>query len=471
MISTRIAGTTHAGVVLISMQRGFLPSYGMLYLDTFLNKAGINAEIFYPIIQNGLGNDFIKGILDLKPKIVGIGGLFDDRFVVKELIGMLEPYRKEFKIVVGGNLVSPIPEYMLKKLSADIVVVGEAEIIFTKLVENILGGKSYADIGGLVFSDGNDVISTGPGEYIKDLNTIPGLNYDKIPMEYYIDVFKFYKKNTRTSQVYTPSTRLDAIPTGRSCFFKCNFCYHSNKMRQIAIPNIVKQAKEFKERFNINLMRFVDDLTFINKRQTLEFCEKWIDNKVNLKYMISAHFSSIDEETVSALKESGCVQVGMGLESGSQKILDKIGKRIKLEQIRSGLELFKKHNLLWNGAVQIGQLEETEKDVQKTIDFYYPYVNERATVSVCITTPYPGTPLYNYGLNTGLIKSHEHAYNKLRNPRHLSFNFSKMSKWKIYYLRFKVILMFDITKQIKSRGVLKGSWFFLKALFLKLTGA
>lgn len=101
-------------------------------------------------------------------------------------------------------------------------------------------------------------------------------------------------------------------------------------MRQIAIPNIVEQAKEFKKRFNINLMRFVDDLSFINKKQTLEFCRKWIDSKVNLNYMISAHFSSIDEETVSALKESGCVQVGMGLESGSQTILDKIGKRVGL---------------------------------------------------------------------------------------------------------------------------------------------
>jgi radical SAM superfamily enzyme YgiQ (UPF0313 family) len=463
-----ILGKTHTDVALISMQQGFLPAYGMLCLETFLNKAGIKAEIFYPMIQDSLNNDFVRRILELKPKIIGIGGLYDDRFIVKKLIEMLEPYRKEFKIVVGGNLVSPIPEYMLGKLSADIVVVGEGEIIFTKLAENILGGKSYAGIGGLVFSDENDAISTGPGEYIKDLNTIPPLNYDKIPMEYYVDVFKFYKRNTRTSCVYTPSTRLGAIPTGRSCFFKCNFCYHSNKMRQIAIHNVIEQAKELKERFNINLLRFVDDLTFINKRQTLEFCKTWMNSRINLNYMISAHFSSIDEEVVLALKESGCVQVGMGLESGSQKILDRIGKKVKLAQIKGGLELFNKHNILWNGAVQIGQLGETTEDVQKTALFYYPYINERSTVAVCITTPYPGTPLYNYGLGSGLIKNHDEAYNKLRNPRHLSFNFTQMSKWRLYYLRFKLIFMFDVTKQIKSRGVLKGTWWFLKTLFLKL---
>jgi radical SAM superfamily enzyme YgiQ (UPF0313 family) len=463
-----ILGKTHTDVVLISPQWGFLPAYGMLYLETFLNKAGINSEIFYPMIQNRLDNDFIRRILELRPKIIGIGGLYDDRFTVKKLIKMLEPHRKEFKIVVGGNLVSPIPEYMLRKLSADIVVVGEGEIIFTKLVESILGEKSYAGIGGLVFSDGNDVISTGSGEYIEDLNTIPPLNYDKIPMEYYIDVFKFYKRNTRTSHVYTPSTRLGAIPTGRSCFFKCNFCYHSNKMRQIAIPNIIEQAKEFKERFNINLMRFVDDLTFRNKRQTLEFCKTWKDSNINLNYMISAHFSSIDEEVVLALKESGCVQIAMGLESGSQEILDRIGKKVKTSQIRNGLELFNKHNMLWNGAVQIGQLGETVEDVQKTEYFYYPYINERSTVAVCITTPYPGTPLYNYGLSSGLIKNHDEAYNKLRNPRHLTFNFTQMSKLRLYYLRFKLVFMFDITKQVKSRGALRGTWWFLKTLFLKL---
>jgi anaerobic magnesium-protoporphyrin IX monomethyl ester cyclase len=461
-------GKTQTDVVLISMQQGFLPSYGMLYLETFLNKSGISAEIFYPMIQSGLNNDFIRRIIEPKPRIIGIGGLYDDRFAVKKLIKMLEPYRKEFKLVVGGNLVSPIPEYMLRKLSADIAVVGEGEIIFTKLAENILGGKSYAGVGGLVFSDGNIIVSTGPRDYIEDLNTIPPLNYDKIPMEYYVNVFKFYKRNTRTSCVYTPSTRLGAVPTGRSCFFKCNFCYHSNKMRQIAIPNIIEHAKEFKERFNINLLRFVDDLTFINKRQTLEFCKKWMDSRINLNYMISAHFSSIDEEVVLALKENGCVQVGMGLESGSQKILNRIGKKVKLARIKCGLELFNKHNILWNGAVQIGQLGKSTEDVQKTIDFYYPYINERSTVAVCITTPYPGTPLYNYGLSSGLIKNHDEAYNKLRNPRHLSFNFTQMSKWRLYYLRFKLVFMFDITKQIKSRGALGGSWWFLKTLFLKL---
>jgi radical SAM superfamily enzyme YgiQ (UPF0313 family) len=450
------------------MQNGLLPSYSMLYLDAFLNQKGIQTEIFYPLITHERQPDFAKKIADLHPKVVGIGGMYDDRFTAKRLIESLSPYRSHFKTVVGGDLVTPIPEFMLTKLKADVCVVGEGEIVFSRFVENILGGKDYFNVGGLVFNAGNKIISTGPGQFVEDLNTLPRLNYDKIPMEHFINVFPGYKTNTRTSLVYKPGTRLGSIPTGRGCPFTCNFCFHYHKMRQIKISNIIAQAKELQERFNINLIRFADDLTFLRKKQTLEFCRAWQDERVNLNYMISAHFSGIDEEVVLALKESGCVQVGLGLESGSQRILDKINKKVKLEQIRSGIELLNKHKVLWNGAIQIGQIDETEEDVRRTITFYYPYVNERSTISVLITTPYPGTPLYNYGLSTGLIKSHEDAYQRFKNVRSISFNFSRMSEWKIRYLRLKIILIFDITKQVKMRGIVKGMGFFIKTVFLKL---
>jgi len=425
----------HTDVVLVSMQNGSLPSYSMLYLDAFLKQKGIQTEVFYPLITSERQPDLAKKIADLHPKVVGISGMYDDRFMAKELIEALAPYRSHFKIVVGGDMVTPIPEFMLAKLGADAGVVGEGEIVFSGLVENILGGRDYSDVGGLVLNKGNEIIMTGPGQFVEDLNSLPLLNYDKIPMEHFIDVFPGYKTNTRASLIYKPGTRLGGIPTGRGCPFTCNFCFHYHKMRQIKISNIIAQAKEFRERFNINLIRFVDDLTFLSKKQALEFCRSWQDEKVNLNYMISAHFSSIDEKVVLALKESGCVQVGLGLESGSQRILDRINKKVKLEQIRNGIGLLNKHKVLWNGAIQIGQVDETEEDVRQTIAFYYPYINERSTLSVLITNPYPGTPLYNYGLRAGLIRDHEDAYNRFRNLRSVSFNFSKMSKWKIRYFR------------------------------------
>ncbi|MFH1317465.1 MAG: radical SAM protein [Candidatus Omnitrophota bacterium] len=454
-------------VVLISVECGFLPSLAALSLESYLNKAGIKAEILYPKISRDSLQTLIKKILEFKPSVVGLGGLFNDRFIIKKIIEALGPYRKNFKIVIGGNLVTPIPEYMVDKLSADIGVIGEGEIIFTKLVEKILEDKDFSGIGGLAFKEDDKVIFTGQGEYIKDLNELPSLNYEKIPMEYFVSVYKFYKNITRNN-IFTPSSRLGAVFTGRGCLYECNFCYHFNTLRLLKIPAIILQMKELKERFSINMVRFLDDLTLVNKKRTLEFCQALLKEKLNLKYIVSAHFNCLDKEMVIALKESGCVQIALGLESGSQEVLNRINKGVKVEQIRQGLELLRKYRINWNGGIQVGQLGETKNDVKKTKNLFYPYISELATVSAAITTPYPGSPLYNYGLKSGLIKDNEDFFNKFRNLQGLTVNFSKMSNLRVNYLRLKLAFDFDFKKQKILRGILGVYLFLLRMLIMKI---
>ena len=454
-------------VVFISVENASPHAFSMPSLEAYLSKIGIKAEILYPNVVGDSLESLVRKILELRPSVIGIGGLFNDRFIIKDIIEALNPYRNNFKIVVGGNVVTPIPEFMINKLSADIAVVGEGEIIFSKLVKKILGNGDFSKIGGMVFKDGDNVISTGPGEYVEDLNELPPLNYEKIPMEYFVEVYKFYKDMARNT-LYTPSTRIGAVLTGRGCTYRCNFCYHFNKSRLLSVPAVISQIKELKERFNINMFIFADDLTLINKRRALELCRALIEGKIYLKYIVSAHFNCFDEEMVVALKESGCVQVSLGLESGSQEVLNRINKGVKIEQIRNGLDLLRRYRINWCGGIQIGQLGETEEDVKKSKDLFYPYIDELSTVSVTITTPYPGTPLYYYGLNSGLIKSNEELFNKFKDLRTLLVNFSKLPDWRIRYLRLKLAFDFDFKKQQKIRGKLAAYLFLLKILIRKL---
>jgi len=456
-----------ADVVLISVENGFLPSYSLLSLESFLSREGIKAELLYPVLTHDPPVSLARKVNEISPKIVGIGGLFADRFIVQRIIQSLTPYRKNFKIVVGGNLVTPIPEFMLEKLSADIAVVGEGEIIFTRLVKHILKKEDYHEIGGLVFKDDGVIKSSGPGKYVEDLNELPPLNYEKMPMEYFINVYKFHKNITRNN-FFKPTSRLGVVFSGRGCPYHCNFCYHHGKLRLLDIPNVIAQIKALKERFNFNLLQFGDDLLLINKKRTMELCNTLIKEKLNLEYIASGHLNCLDEEMVAALKESRFVQIAFGLESGSQPILDRINKGVKLEQIKSGLDLLRKYKINWNGAIQVGQIGETMEDVKKTRDFYYSQIDELSTISVAITTPYPGTPIYHYGLETGLIKNNDQLFNGLGDLRSLVVNFSKLSSWRIYYLRLKLAFTFDLKKQRIMRGNLKGCLFLLKTLFMKI---
>jgi len=456
-----------ADVVLVSMENGFQPSLGLLSLDAFLDEAGISAEILYPSVTGDSVAETVKKITCLKPSVVGFGGLFADRFIVRDIIKELTPYRKNFKIVIGGNMVTPIPEFMLNKLSADIGVIGEGELIFTELVTRILNGKDYSDVKGIVFKDGGKVVNTGPGKYLENLDDLPPFNYEKIPMEHFIKAYKFYKTSTRNS-LYTPLTRSGAVSTGRGCPFKCNFCYHYNKYRLIKIPKIIEQVKELKEKFNINLLRFLDDVTLVNKKRTLELCGALMREKIKLPYTVNAHLSNLDEEMARVLKESGCIGISLGLESGSQRILDRINKGVKVEQIKKGLDLLRKYKISWSGCVQIGQLGETEHDVKLTKDLYSPYIDEFSTMSVAITTPYPGTPLYHYGIKTGLIKDDEYLFNGLGDLRKLVVNFSKLSDRRARYLRLKLTFDFDIKKQKATVGRWRAYLVLIKKMAAKL---
>lgn len=454
-------------VVFISVENAFPPAFSMPSLEAYLSKNGIKAEILYPRVAGDSLQSLVGKVLELRPFVVGIGGLFNDRFTIKNIIEALNLYRNDFKIVVGGNLVTPIPEFMVNKLSADIAVIGEGEIIFTKLVKKILGNEAFSEIGGLAFKDGDNVISTGPGDYIENLDEVPPLNYEKIPMEHFVQVYKFYKNMARNN-FYTPSIRAGPVLTGRGCPYRCNFCYHFNKLRLLTVPVVISQIKELKERFNINMIAFVDDLALINKKRTLELCRALMEERLDLKYVIQGHFNCLDEEMIVALKESGCIQLGLGLESGSQEVLNRINKGVKIEQIRSGLDLLRRYRINWYGGIQIGHLGETEEDVKKSRDLFYPYIDELSTVSFTITAPYPGTPLYYYGLNSGLIKSNEELFNKFKDLRTLLVNFSKLPDWRIRYLRLKLTFDFDLKKQQKVRGKWAAYLFLLKILIKKI---
>jgi radical SAM superfamily enzyme YgiQ (UPF0313 family) len=453
-----------ADVVLISFESGFLPSYGLLNLESFLRQEGIETRLMYPLIHREGFSSLAEKVAALKPRVVGIGGLFGDRHTIRDIIKSLGLFRGSFRIVVGGNVVTPIPEFMLEKLGADIAVVGEGELIFRDIVKKILADRDFRDTKGIVFKDGNRFESTGPGEYIADLDKLPAPSYEMMPMEYFIEAYKFYRYSTRNS-LFTPRTRLGTVYTGRGCPFKCNFCYHSAGVRLMSVPKVISEVTYLKDRFGINLLVFADDLAIINKKRAMDLCDGMIRHNVGLDYIVNAHFSCLDEEIVAALKTSGCVQVGLGLESGSQAVLDRIEKGVRVWQIRKGLDLLRKYGITWSGNIQIGQLDETMQDVRETVKLFYPYVDRLSTVTVGITTPYPGTPLYYLGLRNGIIKSAESVYIKLKDLRSLVFNFSKIPAWKLRLLRIKLSICFDLKKMEAMYGPLLGYVHIIRAIF------
>ncbi|MCX5711450.1 MAG: radical SAM protein [Candidatus Omnitrophica bacterium] len=417
-------------VVLISLDSSFTFSYALPYLDGYLKKEGIEAKIIFPKIGKLNIRQLVNEILKLDPVIVAMGGLFGDIYEIESIISALEPYRKNFKIVIGGYLVTPIPEFALLKTKADIAVVGEGEIIFANLVKAVLGGNDVRGIKGLAIHDGEKSILTGPGAFIEDLSDLPKINYDKFPLEHFIKIYKFYKIVPHNT-IYSSSSRVFWIQTGRGCPFECNFCYHHSKFRLRNIPDVIEEAKELIERYNLNIISFQDDLFAINKKRTLELCNVITKEKLNVKYTVSGHAGILNEEMIKALKESGCIQISLGIESGSQRVLDLIGKGTRIEQINEVMKLIRKYKIDRGVSIQMGQPGETKEEIEKTIALMLNHTDEYTTPSVTMTTPYPGSHLYEYALKIGLLKGPDDLYNRYKGVCNLSVNFTTLEDSKL----------------------------------------
>ena len=414
-----------ADVVFVSLDNGFTFSYALPYLDGYLKKEGIEAMIIFPKIKNINKRRLAEEISASKPAVVAMGGLFGDICEIEEIISALRPYRKNFKIVVGGYMVTPTPEFTLLKTGADIAVVGEGEIIFADLVKVILGRGDIRNIKGLAILDKGRAFITGEGSFIEDLSDLPPINYDKFPLEHFIKVHKFYR-GVPQNTIYTPRSRIFWVQTGRGCPFKCNFCYHHSRFRTRKIPDVIKETRELVERYSLNIIRFQDDLFTVNKARTLELCNALLAEGLKVKYIVSGHFEILDEEMIRALKESGCIQISLGVESGSQRVLDAIGKGTHVDKINEVMGLIRKYEIDRGVGAQVGQPGETEDEINKTTELMIRHTDEYTTPSITMTTPYPGSRLYDYALEKGLLKGHDDFYKRYRSVCDLSVNFTAL---------------------------------------------
>jgi radical SAM superfamily enzyme YgiQ (UPF0313 family) len=165
---------------------------------------------------------------------------------------------------------------------------------------------------------------------------------------------------------------------------------------------IIEEVKLVQEKFGIKGVFFADDLFITNKKRVHRFCD--LVEKEGLKFSWSAagRVNLVEEELLEHMKLAGCVGLGFGIESGSQKILDNIKKQTTVEQGGRAITMCKKVGIYPPTSFMIGNVGETRETVYESVNFIKKYVDE--TVFFFYTTPYPDTELYQYAKDKGMIK-------------------------------------------------------------------
>lgn len=428
-------------VVLVSREIAFTFPLSYAYLAGYLKEKGVNVVILFKNISR---KELVKKIINLNPVLVGFGNLYPELEEIKDIIYDLNKAGRDFPIVIGGQMFSPIPEFAMKLTGADFGVIGEGEIILYKLIRALQENSGVSKIGGLVIRDKETVTINEGGEYIEDLSKLPKIPYDLFDVDKWLPIGRWYTQYRPEQPHWRFNDRVINIHGGRGCPFKCNFCYHHNKPRYRDINDMMDEAEKALKKFDGNMLYFSDDLVIANSQRVRELIDRVRKLKRPISYSISTRFDILDrlsDSLLRELKETGCRIMGLGVESGSDRILKLIGKNTNAETILRGLERLKIAGILPTVSIMVGQYTETRADVMKSLKLMKKSVRSNPLIAYAfsITTPFPGSILYDLLFAKKLVKSDEDFYKRYMAGRvgdwNQVVNLSKMSDDEVIKMR------------------------------------
>ncbi len=343
------------------------PPLGLLLLGTFIKKHG-----FRPKILDLSGNSLEKS----KEKVrevckdydyIGFSTYTGTYNITKELVKITKKNYPKKITFAGGPHATALPEEVAKYF--DYVIVGEGE----EGILRLLKGKKEK----IIFS-----------QLYPNLDKLPLPNYSLVDLDKYTRVVNGKKSLS--------------ILTTRGCPYNCHFCnstvFSKKKFRKRSPLNVAKEIKMLYNKYNIKSFRFQDDLfTFdsVRIKQIFSLCPK-------VEYRCFARADTLTKETCKVLKETGCLHVSIGVESCSDSILKKMNKGLKKEDIKRGIVNAHEAGLVVRIYLIVGFPGETDKTVNKTIEFLKDLPFDEFVVYPLI--PYPGTRVYSNPKEFGITK-------------------------------------------------------------------
>jgi len=448
-------------VIFISREIAYTFPFSFAYLAGYLKEKGETVEILFKPRNDNEICETIKKVIQKKPILVAMGGLFPELEEMRKWITLFNLYGRDIPLVIGGQMVSPTPELAMKVTGANFGVIGEGEIILYQLVSSLRNNEDLTQIGGLIIRlDTDDLISTGPGEIIENLSQLPAIPFELFPEEEWVPIGQWYCCHFPQAHWYY-SDRVIPVHGGRGCPFQCNFCYHHSKPRYRNIPEMLSEAKRALISYHGNVLYFGDDLVLGNPKRAAELVKELERQEIHCSYSLSTRFdilSRIDNELLLKIKNSGCRIIGLGIESGSDRILKIIGKNCTSQVIIEQLRRLKEVGIIPTVSIMVGQYSETKEDVEKSIQLMQIAVRENPNINFAFTicTPFPGSRLYQEIFNHKYLKDEMEYYQKyFGNSRigdwNLIVNMSRMSDLEVKEMFDKINKIYQ-NERVKALG-------------------
>ncbi|TNC97469.1 MAG: Fe-S oxidoreductase [Stygiobacter sp.] len=399
------------------------PPFGSLCVMKYLRKNGFqDTKLLNFDFSRPSPSEAIKQIIAESPDVIGISAVVSTSYAyVKELLRGIKAAGLQSLIVVGGAMVASA-EVLLRRAGADICVIGEGEqpmVDICRRAETTRNPTEFRDIGGLALLDDEDrLLITG---FVPQLPADQLYDIDWADLEATADINWYFASVTenpgkcenflsdpRSEALVQANKRVGTLVSSRGCVARCTFCHRLQKgIRYVPVDILISRVIEVMEKYNVGFLRFTDENFGTDKRWLTELCEK-IKPLGVLWSVGGMRVNCVDPHYIQMMKDSGCVAIIYGMESGSQRILDVMEKKTTVEENMNAMKWTTEAGLWTVVQLIMGMPGETRETVRETAEFAaYALTLSRQSrpgaLSINYAQALPGTPLYEFGRKTGRI--------------------------------------------------------------------
>lgn len=447
------------------------PPLGILSLATYLRKYGF--DVYVVDMFNFNSWEKIRETLNsVEFDVFGVSIWTGNHFKAKKILEIVKEKDEKIITLAGGPHATVLDEQLARHYPVDYVVRGEGEETLLEFVQALKDNREVSSVAGLTYIKDGQLIRTPERKPISGLNDLPFTDFKDIDMDSYTRGMwsDFIFPDRLRKKFNIQHAKFAPVITSRGCPGKCTFCFKMfNKIRFRSAENVVNEIKQLYIKHHIRHIRFCDDTLNINEKRLQDICRLIISENIKIAWDTSIRAYPLSLETAQLMKESGCIKVSVGVETGSTSLMKSMKKGIGPQKVIDAFDICKKAGIPIFANIIVGLRGETKETINETYQFLKRIEPDYTLVSILLL--YPMTADYNYAKEVGFIDDnyfleaeivptycYEHSYEQLLDysQKLFTFNFIQQKDYRkiLYYsaLRLRERIGHLTNVYINTRG-------------------
>jgi anaerobic magnesium-protoporphyrin IX monomethyl ester cyclase len=362
------------------MERKFVelyPSLGLLTLGAYLRTQAVEVAMVDLTFARDV-RPAVARVRSFAPHVVGVHTktLTHDRAVE---IARLARAEGAFTVAGGPDAASRPEQYLTEGFDA--VAPGEGEVVLTDLARRVAQGRDPEGLQGLIVRREGRILRAPARPFLRSLDALPLPAWDLVDMEGYLGRWE-----------RATGERRAAVLTSRGCPFDCSWCSKptfGRSFRQQSPERVVEELRALKDRYGVTYVRFCDDVFGVSRPWIDRLLTLLTDGNLDLKWECLARVDLLKPDLLHRMRAAGLERVYVGVESGSQKMLDLMNRGTRLSQVERTASALRREGVRQFWFLMLGYPGETLEDIEATLKLFRRFSPEEYSVSIAV--PVPGT--------------------------------------------------------------------------------